>query len=151
MKDEGYLSNVLGFLPEITKTRSTTEYRIPFSPTDGISFISLPQSRRVPHGYAVSEVLLKNLKGSFQQNSFPHHHNPRQTVTFCRITGSEVASKTKHCNRKPSFLASLIPFQFPSAADTSSSFASRSRYNGIANILILHVHLSTGCKNSQRW
>lgn len=150
MKDEGYLSNVLDFLPEITKTRSTTEYWIPFSLTDGVFFISLPQSRRMPHGYALSEVLLKNLKGPFQQNSFPHHHNPR-LWHFTELQGVNLLLKQKHCNRKPGFLPSLIPFQFSLAANAVSNFAGRSRYNRIANTLSLCAHLSTNCRNAQRW
>lgn len=151
MKDEGYLSNVLGFLPKITKTRSATEYWIPFSPPDGISFISLPQSRRVPYGYALSEALLKNLKAAFQQNSFPHHHNSRQTVIFCRITGNEAGSKTKALQVKAWFpgFSNTFPISFRCCA--SSSFANRSRCLGTANILILCAHLSTSFRNFQRW
>jgi len=41
-------------------------------------------------------AFIKELERTFfQQDSLPHHHKPRQTVTFCRIIGSEVPSKTK--------------------------------------------------------
>lgn len=76
---------------------------------------------------------------------------PDRLWHFAELQGVKLLLKQKHCNRKPGFLASLVPFQFPLAADSSSSFTSRSRHGRITNILISHAHLSTGCRNSQMW
>lgn len=84
--------------------------------TNGISSISLPQSRRVPHGYASSGLLLKNLKGLFFSKILYHiTTSPDRLWHFAELQGVKFLLKQSHWNRMPSLLTFSIPFQFPLA------------------------------------